>query len=450
MTRRRDPQQLCPGRRAALLRLLFGPCGLGLRAFVTGVPMAVLTNPRRALASDDEVSRAAAGAAQFLVVSSSQSGDPLNCNVPGTYGDAAVAHPVAATMAPTTFPLGKGQVTAAKPWASLPASVLARTNFFHHRTDSVGHGDLLKSLRLSGGITRGEILPSLLASQTSTLLGTVQAQPITLGAFDAGEALTYGGRGIPMLRPSALKDVLTMPNGPLKNARKLRDDTLDKLSAWSKKNATAGQATFLDRWANTQADLRRVSDSLLDAVSGIATDDAAGQIAGTVALLQLKASPVLSIHLPFGEDNHGDPGLALEAEQHVTGVAAIGSLMAALDAAGLADRVTFATLNVFGRTLSSRKTDGRDHNENHHVAVLIGKNIRAGVTGGIAPMAGDYGATGINSTDGAATPAGDVAQSDTYAALAKTLGAAVGVAGILLAFKGVVDTVNLFDLIVAT
>lgn len=378
------------------------------------------------MARDGAVLRAAAGAAQFLVVSSSQAGDPLNCNVPGTYDDPKVAHPVAASMAPTRFALGGRQVTAAAPWAGLPPSVLARTNFFHHRTDSVGHGDLLKSLRLSGGITQGEILPSLLASQTASLLGTVQAQPITLGAFDAGEALTYGGRGIPMLRPSALKDVLTMPNGPLKNARALRDDTLNKLSAWYKKNATAGQATFLDRWTNTQTSLRQVSDSLLDTVSGIGTDGPDGQIAGTVALLQLKASPVLSIHLPFGEDNHSDTGLATEAQEHVAGVASIGKLMAALDSAGLADRVTFATLNVFGRTLASRKTDGRDHNENHHVAVLIGKGIRPGVTGGITPVADDYGASGINSSDGSATNNGDVAQSDTYAALAKTLGAAVG------------------------
>lgn len=426
MRRRGEVAVLCPARRAALWRLLFGSCGLGLRAFVTGIPPAVLANPRRALALDNEASRAAAAAAQFLVVSSSQAGDPLNCNVPGTYLDPAVAHPVAASMAPTSFALGGRQVTAARPWAGLPANVLARTNFFHHRTDSVGHGDLLKSLRLSGGIAQGEILPSLLASQTAGLLGTVQAQPITLGAFDAGEALTYGGRGIPMLRPSALKDVLTMPNGPLKNARALRDDTLNKLSAWYKKHATAGQATFLDRWANTQASLRQVSDGLLDGVASISTDDAAGQIAGTVALLQLRASPVISMHLPFGEDNHSDPGLALEAQQHVTGVAAIASLMAALARVDLADRVTFATLNVFGRTLAARKTEGRDHNENHHVAVLIGKNVRAGVTGGIAALAGDYGATGIRSADGSPAASGDVPPSDTYAALAKTLGAAVG------------------------
>lgn len=416
----------CAAERRAILRLLFGAAGLGLRSFVTGIPLSILANPRRAMAQNNEVSRAAANAAQFLVISSSQSGDPLNCNVPGTYVDSAVAHPVSPAMAPTNFTLGGQQVTAAKVWADLPAEVRARTNFFHHRTDSVGHGDLLKSLRLSGGITQGEILPSLLASQTANLLGTVQAQPITLGAFDAGEALSYGGRGIPMLRPSALKDVLTMPNGPLKNARQLRDETLNKLTDWYKKNATVGQASFLDRWANTQTSLRQVSDTLLDAVAKISTDDANGQIAGTVALLALKASPVVSIHLPFGEDNHSDVGLGLEAQQHVTGVAAIAALMAQLAGANLADKVTFATLNVFGRTLSSRKTDGRDHNENHHVCVLIGKKFRPGVTGGITPVAGDFGATGINSSSGAATNGGDVAQSDTYAALAKTLGAAVG------------------------
>ena len=414
--------------RRAILRLLFGASGLGLRAFATGIPLPLLLDPRRAQArSDAMVQATAAGNAQYLILSSSQAGDPLNCNVPGTYSDPKVAHPVNPAMAATNFTVGGQQVTAAAPWATLGADVLARTNFFHHRTDSVGHGDLLKSLRLSGGISRGEVLPSLLASELQAPLGTIQPQPITLGAVDAGEALQYEGRGIPMLVPNALKDVLTMSDGPLKNVRSLRDDTLNKLVAWYKKNGTDGQNSFLDRWTNTQTTLRQVSENLLSTLAGITDNGPTGQIAGAVALLQLNASPCISLHFDFGSDNHGDAGLAYEATSHITSIGSIGSLMSKLSAAGLADKTTFMTLNVFGRTLASRGTSGRDHNEAHHCTVLIGKNVKGGVTGGIAPLGGDYGATGIVSSSGQSSASGDISATESFSALAKTVGRAVGV-----------------------
>jgi len=85
-------------------------------------------------------------------------------------------------------------------------------------------------------------------------------------------------------------------------------------------------------------------------------------------------------------------------------VASIGKLWTELNAAGLQDRVTFATINVFGRTLSAAKGNGRGrtHHGDHHVAVLIGKPFKGGVVGGVEPADGDYRATSIDATSGRA------------------------------------------------
>ena len=63
-----------------------------------------------------------------------------------------------------------------------------------------------------------------------------------------------------------------------------------------------------------------------------------------------------------------------------------------LAAAGLADSVTFMSLNVFGRTLGPGNADGRQHNENHQVSIAIGKPFRGGVIGGVIPVGKDFGA----------------------------------------------------------
>src|SRR5207247_10375671 len=103
------------------------------------------------------------------------------------------------------------------------------------------------------------------------------------------------------------------------------------------------------------------------------------QVTAAVTLIQMKVSPVVAIHIPFGGDNHRDPGLATETAETLSGVATIASLMRQLAAAGLEDRVTFATLNVFGRTLGPGNGNGRSHNGNHQVSLTTGGPFRGGV-----------------------------------------------------------------------
>ena len=98
-----------------------------------------------------------------------------------------------------------------------------------------------------------------------------------------------------------------------------------------------------------------------------------------------------------------------------------------LSAQGLQDQVTFASLNVFGRTLKRNASGGRNHNQNHHVMTLFGKHVQGGVIGGVDLVDQDYGATGIDSKTGKADPSGDITPLSSLESAGKTLAAALQV-----------------------
>ncbi|MFM2416142.1 MAG: hypothetical protein RL385_865, partial [Pseudomonadota bacterium] len=104
----------------------------------------------------------------------------------------------------------------------------------------------------------------------------------------------------------------------------------------------------------------------------------------------------------------------------------IGELMAQLARDGLADKVTFALLNVFGRTLISSGPGGRNHNPDHAVSLIVGSRMRAGVVGGLVRSGKDVAASPIDGSTGAAAAGGDISVDASLGALGKTLGAALG------------------------
>src|SRR5262252_9599742 len=88
-------------RREAILSTLFGAGCVGLRALATGLPASFLLNPRRALAAapaDAACAVAAKAKAQYIIMSTSGGGDPINANVPGTYDDPNVVHSMDMSM----------------------------------------------------------------------------------------------------------------------------------------------------------------------------------------------------------------------------------------------------------------------------------------------------------------------------------------------------------------
>ena len=426
-------------RRNFLLTSLFGAGAAGLRAVATGLPLKYILDPDRAFAdTPPPACQAAAGAAQFLILSIDQNASPINANVPGTY-DATVVHPATAEYQKATMMLAGKSVNGNALWKQLPQATLDRTCFFHGSTQTTIHPDMPKVLSLMGATYSSEMLPSLIGNQLASCLGTLQAAPVSLVGTTASEYIRFQGRTLPNLNAIALKNILTQPAGPLTNLQSLRDKSLD--AVWNRLKASpyanSAQKNFIDSLATSRQQVRSISQSLLSNLSGITSNDGDGQVTAAVALIQMKIAPVIVIRIPFGGDNHSDANLQNESDDGMSadsptnptsGVPLIVTLMSKLQSAGLQDKVTFATLNVFGRTLTQLGSAGRNHWAEHHVSVMIGSKIKGGVVGGIQMNSnlGEYTAMTVDSASGAANLSGDVPASDLLASFGKTLCHAVG------------------------
>jgi Protein of unknown function (DUF1501) len=426
-------------RRNAILTGLCSTAYLGLRAAATGLPAWLLANPRQASAQDLECTLAAQDKLQYLIASASSDGDPMSCNVPGTYEVPAIIHPTQPEFARTDITLGAQTVAGAQIWSTLTPEVLNRTNFFHHLTSGLVHGDHPKVMRLVGKTSGGEMWPSIYAKHLWKCLGTVQVEPVAVGAKGSLEFIALSGRTLSTVSPLQLKQLLTgSRTDPVVRLRTLRDQTLDEINTIFKNGGTVEQVRFLDAMAASQAQTRLLAESLATTLAGITEDGVAGQALAAAALIAAKVTPVVTLHIPFGADNHTDPSLYDEWFDHTdhdgtkSGVPGVQAVADALASLNLTDSATFATMNVFGRDLSGtakvRNRAGRDHFGNHSVMLMIGKNIRAGVTGGCSIVSGDvYGASDIDSESGRSLPnGGDVPREDTHVAAAKTLGVALG------------------------
>jgi hypothetical protein len=357
-----------------------------------------------------------------------------------------VIHPTQAEVAQTTLSLGGRSYGAALPWSTLSQSVLDRACFFHYASSFSTHGDQPKAMRLRNKLAGGEMIVSAYAKHLAPCLGAVQAEPVAVGAgANATEAVSYSGRALPTVSPTQLRQLLTGSVGggwggtqvsPLVGLRSMRDTALDQLYALAKEDATNVQIQFIDALATSQQQVRHLAESLADTLSNIDNDGVEGQALAAAALFSANVTPVVTVRIPFGGDNHSDSDLQAEVDQHVTGVEGIQQMMDAVSGMGLADKVTFSTLNVFGRNLNGiSKTEsrsGRDHYANHAVNVMIGKNVRGGVVGGVMPISdrlssGALGAADIDPATGAGTPGASIPWVDTDLAMARTLAVALGI-----------------------
>jgi hypothetical protein len=453
-------------RRDTLAAALFGGGMIGLRSLVTGLPAKFLMNPKKALA-DMQAQQCTATNPQFVVLCTSGSGDPFACNAPGTYDDgglgtgmdfAKLVHPSDAQSGvtgidPVSIQLGSRTYQAAGPWAMLGpgtgnANVLGQTAVCHIMTDTPVHPKEPQVLELMGATQYQEMFPSVLAKYLAPCLGTLQVQPISVGAVSPSEALSFGGQALPTIPPGALRATLTNPTGMLSNAsvQKLRDDTLQKMHDWytgGNVTVSAAQKQYLDAYITSQQQVRGISQSMLSMLNSIGQKGSTSngdQITATIALILMKVAPVIAVHFPFGGDNHSDKNFSNEAAQTLTGLQAIRDLFNQLpqSANGVADltkSVSFINLNVFGRTMdASMNTSGRNHNPDHEVSMMIGPGFNGGVYGGVnAPnknagqTGGDWGCMPISSTSGQASASGDIKPVDTLASWARTVMRGVGI-----------------------
>ena len=443
-------------RRESLLAGLFGSGYIGLRALATGLPPWFLLNPRRATAQDLTCMLNAKNNNQYLILSTSSNGDPVNCNCPGTYENTSLIHPTADEMTATKVTVGGQSLGAALPWADpsvttsggsagcLTSAVLARTSFFHYLTGTVVHGDQPKVMKMMGNTSGGEMMVSAFAKHLAACFGTVQTAPIAVGAGgNAGELVSFSGRTLPSITPLQLKTLLTgTKNDPLVTLQTQRDTDLDSLNTLIKSEYPSGsvQAQFLDALATSQTQVRGLASQLATTLANITANDVNGQLWAAGALIAAKVTPVVTVHISMGGDNHSDSNLQAESDQHVSGVTAMNKLLmndttnGVLASLGLLDNVTFAFWNVFGRNLAgiSKVTSrtGRDHWGNHNVSVMVGKNFKSSVVGGVTADSGNdggYAASGIDSATGAANASGDIPAAQTMVAAAKTLGSGLGI-----------------------
>jgi hypothetical protein len=413
-------------RRSALLTTLLGSGHLGLRALATGLPASFLLHPKKALAAATPEACAAKDKAQYVIFNTSGAGDSINTSAPGVYDDPMIVHSPDPAMAPKPLLIQGRSHLAGAPWSTLPANVLDRTVFWHLMTNTPVHSEESHVLKLMGATQDREMYPSLLAKQLAPCLGTIQSQPISVGALTPSEALSYQGAALPIIPALALKATLTSTVGPLQGLESLRESTLDQLYELYKTGATPAQKQYIDSFVTSQRQVRNIQQDLLAALSTIKDNSPASQVLAAITLIRMNVSPLVAIHIPFGGDNHHDIALAQETRDTISGVATIASLMNQLAAAGLSDKVTFLSLNVFGRTLGPGNANGRQHNAYHQVSIAIGKSFRGSVIGGVAPVGLDYGAVAIDSKTGSGGDSGDIAAIDTLAAFAQTTLAAFG------------------------
>ena len=417
-------------RRDWLKHLLFGAGALGLRQIATGLPAAAFLYPHRALTQDRIVRLTAAASAQYLVLSTSSWGDPVNCNCPGMYLDSNMRHPADATMVPTTISMGSVTATAAKVWNTLTPATLARTSFFHHATYQIAHASQGLVQTLSGEVTGGDMMMSAFARLLQPKLSTIQAQPLTISGIGGSETVEYQGTPQPAFDVLGLKSLLLQPTTTtaINGLQSLRDQSINALYAALKPQGSPAQLAFIDQFATSQTQARQISQSILDTLSSLTDNTLASQMQAVAVLAQMKLAPVFVTHIPFGGDNHGDPALATEVADHVSGTQAMATLFSTLSSFGLADKITFAMFNVFGRDNSTSGLGGRNHNDHHNTTVMVGANIKGGVIGGATLQNGESVATGIDPTTGASSASGAITYAQTLGSMGKTLGAALGIA----------------------
>src|SRR6185295_17739567 len=114
-----------------------------------------------------------------------------------------------------------------------------------------------------------------------------------------------------------------------------------------KQGATPAQLAFLDAMASSQKRVRELSESLSTTLAAINDNTVKGQALAAAALFAAKVTPVVTLHIPFGGDNHTDPDLNDEWTDHTdrngrsTGVPGVQAVVDALDSLGLGDAATF-------------------------------------------------------------------------------------------------------------
>lgn len=411
-------------RRGLLFGLVGSSATLALRAAATGLPAAFLLAPLRDAHADPMITVDPAKA-QSLVVAVSDAGEPMNVNCPGGYAFPDMNHSLDPSMQGAPLRVGAKVERAAQLWSSLPQWALDRAAFIQHGTFAGQHGSIGSVMQLMGRAKDSEMIPVMFARHLAGPLNSLQQTPIAAGA---GDILAAKGIRIPNASPLAWKQLVGQYDAVPSDLQKVRDRTMDRMYATLKSRGTRAQLRYLDALAKSSGDAKKLGGDVASILAQIKDDGNDAQLQVAAAIVKMNVSPVVAIRLNFGGDNHSDPGLTYETDNHKSAIQALAKFFATLKSNGLEDKVTFASFDVFGRNFKVGDLHGRDHWSAHATTLLVGKNVRGGLVGGTVARGGDYSATGIDSATGAGVvDGGDIKFEETLAAVGKTIGAAIGI-----------------------
>ena len=299
-------------RRQALLQGLFGAAAsVGMRAIATGLPAWFLMNPREADAQDATCLLTKPANAQFLVVSASSAGDSISCNCPGHVRRAG-DHPRGAGGAGEDHVQprhrerdGRADLVDADPRRARPDQLLPPL-----------HGRAGPRRSPQGHAARGR------HRQRRDAPVDLRQAPGQVPRHGAGGARRRGDRrqraGVHLVLGAHHRSGLShaaqaAPRRARRRirwsrCRSLRDTTLDTLNTLFKQSGTPQQKTFLEAMAASQTQVRQLAESLATTLAGIQDNTVAGQALAAAALISAKVTPVVTLHIPFGGDNHVDAG----------------------------------------------------------------------------------------------------------------------------------------------
>ncbi|MEM9071767.1 MAG: hypothetical protein AAGE52_24875 [Myxococcota bacterium] len=431
-------------RRRFLKKLSGGSLTLALRSAITGLPPLFLLH--RVLADEP--------AAKIAILACSGQGQPLNVAGPGTY-DAGLEdvcqHPQARevdtqdvgtvivngeTLTAASFEesaelrLGDRRVRMARAFSTLDADLLEHLVWFNYQTTANIHPEFPTVTTAYGRILglggRGsEQLPSAIAQETASLLGTTTAEPFVIGR----NAFSYNGAPLASYSPMKIKSLAANVGqaiGGPENFGALYDHFIDETYADIRRNGTPEQLRFLDSKASSRTQAAAFGMDLGQLLSEITDDSIESELRTAVAIAKLRLAPVIVTSYSFGGDNHSDSDLSIESGESIRMVKAIDSYWKAAKELGTLSDTVLATVDVFGRTARRAGKGGRSHDGSFTSALVLGEHLRGGVVGGFEVSGTRARATGIESATGR-TSAPDIAPDETLRAYHKSVMLAAGV-----------------------
>lgn len=372
-------------RRKLIERSLFTYGGLGLKSLLLGLPPTFLT--KGILAQENSNSKTK------LIYGFDSTGSPLNCNAPGSYEKTEGRDVKRAASFQTRnaikCQLGETSLLAATPWGDLPSDLRINLNVCHHQNRAPAHIDALyiktshdKILSVSGG-RGGEMIPSAIAQELS--LQTVLSNPLNLST----ETFSFKGINLPSNNALAIKNSFVIEENELLT---YRNQILDRLKSDLKEEGTQAQRDFFDKFVQSRADAKKISEQLSQYMNDIFVDELEANLQDIkmiVLLLKQNICPVACMNIGFGGDNHNDGGFEDEEAGLISGLTHITALWNEMKAQEIQNDTTVCFQSVFGRSLTT--SNGRRHYGPSTVTILFGPNVKGGISGEITEdLKGSY------------------------------------------------------------